>query len=152
MNEGFGPLVRPAEGAYVRRHEIKLGSLTIRAIGVSLVLGAVVLLTAAQLTIKSRLNSHGPIPMSGTEGWHYFLAATQDARLMGGFLLLAVAAFGWYAGLSRVPLSVAFPVAALSYPLMFLGATVILREDYSWPGLMGNCLIVIGVIVASSAQ
>jgi drug/metabolite transporter (DMT)-like permease len=86
------------------------------------------------------------------EAWYYLLAAVQDARLMGGFLLLIVAALGWYAGLSRVPLSIAFPIAALTYPLMFLGATVILREDYSWPGLMGNCLIVIGVLVASLTQ
>lgn len=110
------------------------------------------LLAVAQLIIKSRLNTHGAIPVSGMEIFDYILAVSQDWRLVGGFLVLAVAAFGWYAGLSRVPLSIGFPIAALSYPLLYFGAVTFLREDFSWLGLVGNVVIVAGVMLASAAQ
>lgn len=79
----------------------------------------------------------------------YFVGAAQDLRLIGGFILLVLAALGWYSGLSRAPLTVAFPVAALSHPLMFLGAVVVLREDFSWISLSGNLLIVAGIFLAT---
>ncbi len=117
-----------------------------------MILLAVVFLTAAQLIIKSRLNEHGPIPLTGVDLPRYLLTIIQDLRLVVGFALLAVAAFGWYAGMSRVPLSLAFPVAALTYPLVLAGAVVFLREDFSWLKLVGNILIVGGIVMVMSSQ
>lgn len=110
------------------------------------------LLTASQIIIKTRLNAHGPIPLAGTELLRYLAAATVDVRLVGGFAMLAVAAFAWYAGLSRVPLSAAFPIAALAYPLVFLAAIAFLREEFSWTGFAGSALIVSGVILIHSGR
>ncbi|GLS32774.1 hypothetical protein GCM10007937_44840 [Mesorhizobium albiziae] len=90
--------------------------------------------------------------MAGVDLLHYLTIVILDVRLVGGFAMLAVAALGWYAGISRVPLSVAFPAAALAYPLIFVGAIVFLREDFSWLRLAGNILIVGGILLATSDQ
>ena len=128
------------------------GALSIHTIGLAYVLFAVVLLTVSQLIIKSRLNRHGPVPLSGRALACYATTVAGDVRLIGGFATLVVAAFAWYAGLSRVPLSMAFPVAALTYPLIFLSTILVLKEKFSWTALAGNLLIVCGVVLASSGR
>lgn len=110
---------------------------------------SVLLLVVSQLIIKSRLNALGAIPLGDASLWKYFVTAAQDVRLVGGFAILALGALGWYAGLSRIPLSVAFPVGALAYPLVFIGAVVVLREDFTWHALAGNMLVVSGVLLVA---
>lgn len=121
-----------------------------RTAGLGLVLLSVFLLTATQLIIKSRLDAHGAIPFLPGEFLRYLLAAVQDLRLMLGLATLVVAALCWYAGVSRLPLSLAFPFAALSYPLIFAGAVLVLGEPFSWTTMFGNVLIVAGVMIVAS--
>jgi drug/metabolite transporter (DMT)-like permease len=119
--------------------------------GLFLVLTSVLLLALVQLVVKSRLNMHGHIPVSLGELPRYVLALLGDVRFMTAMIALLVAAFSWYAGVSRLPLSLALPFAALSYPLIFMGTIVFLGEAFSWAGFMGNILIVCGVALAASA-
>lgn len=121
-----------------------------RTTGLSLVLLSVCLLTVTQLIIKSRLGAHGAIPLVPGDFLCYLLAVLQDWRLMLGVGVLVFAAVCWYAGISRLPLSLAFPVAALSYPMVFAGAVLVLGEAFSWPALIGNLFIVAGVLLVAS--
>ena len=123
-----------------------------RTAGLGLVLLSVFLLTATQLIIKSRLDTHGAIPFLPGEFLRYILAVVLDWQLMLGLGTLVVAALCWYAGVSRLPLSVAFPFAAISYPLIFAGAVLVLGEAFSWTTLLGNALIVAGVIVVANGS
>ena len=121
----------------------------LRLIGFSLVLMSVVGLTVTQIVIKSRLGVHGAVPLAPGDLFRYGLAVVQDWKLVGGLVLLVVAALCWYAGVSRIPLSVAFPVAALSYPLIFAASILFLGEPFKWTSLWGNLLVVLGVILAT---
>lgn len=121
-----------------------------RTTGLALLALGVVLLSVTQIIIKSRLNVHGAIPVSASEIVPYVWGLLQDLRFLGGLGLLIIAAFCWYAGLSRIPLSLAFPFAAMSYPLIFLGSVLLLNETFSWPVAIGNILIVTGVLLVAA--
>lgn len=122
-----------------------------RTTGIILILTAVILLTAAQIGIKNRLSVHGQIPLSARELAHYVYGLVQDWKMWLALGVLIMSAVGWYAALSRLPLSMAFPFAALSYPLIFLGAVLFLGEAFSWAVLAGNLLIMGGVVITSLA-
>lgn len=128
------------------------GKLDNRTIGLILILVAVLSLTSAQLLIKARLDTHGIVPFAPREFWGYALVVLADWAMWLGLLGLIVASVLWYAAVSRLPLSVAFPFAALSYPIVLAGSVLILRENFSWQLLAGNVLIVAGVLVIASAR
>ena len=118
-----------------------------RETGLALVLTAVLFLTTAQLLIKARLSQHGVIPIAFDKTPQYLLALALDWQVVLGIAGLVVSSLLWYAAISRLPLSLAYPFAALSYPLVFAGSLLFLREPFSWQVLIGNGLIVLGVLL-----
>lgn len=116
-------------------------------VGISMIGFAVVALSGAQLLIKSRLSLHGVTPWNPRALTNYAVQISQDGYAWLGALGLIVSAFFWYAGMSRLPLSVAFPIAAMSYPLIALGSVKLLGEQVTTPLIMGNLLIVVGVVL-----
>lgn len=121
-----------------------------RATGIALIVAAVLLLTTAQIIIKSRLTEHGTVPFSFEQGWPYLLGLLADWKVWIGGLGLVISSALWYAAISRIPLSVAFPFAALAYPLVFASSVLFLHERFSWQSLAGNGLIVLGVVLAAA--
>jgi drug/metabolite transporter (DMT)-like permease len=115
-----------------------------------IVLVAVVMLTIAQLTIKARLNAHGTVPFDLGGLFRYALELLRDWKLVAGGLALVVSSLCWYAGVSRIPLSQAYALAAITYPLIFLGAVFILHEPLTWQGIAGNLAIVVGILLIAS--
>jgi drug/metabolite transporter (DMT)-like permease len=122
-----------------------------RTVGIALVVAAVFSLTAAQLVIKTRLTVHGTVPINLSEGSSYLLVAIADWHMWLGLLGLAVSSLLWYAAVSRIPLSLAYPFGALSYPLIFVGSLLLLGEEFSWQALIGNGLILVGVMLVAGA-
>lgn len=120
-----------------------------RTIGIALILASVCLLTATQLLIKARLTGLGDVPMNLGGMAHYVLKVIRDLPLLAGGCILVVAALCWYGGLSRLPLSLAFPLGALSYPLVLIGSLVVLKEQFSWQLVAGNLMILGGVVVVA---
>jgi drug/metabolite transporter (DMT)-like permease len=125
---------------------------TTRTIGLALIVIAVLSLTSAQFLIKVRLSAHGVVPFAPAEFWSHALSLTRDWAMWLGLLGLIISSVLWYAALSRLPLSVAFPFAALGYPVIFAGSLIMLREAFSWPVLAGNVLIVAGVLIVAIAS
>jgi len=121
-----------------------------RAAGMGIVLIAVVMLTIAQLTIKARLTVHGTVPFDLGGLSRYVLELLRDWRLVAGGLALVVSSVCWYAGMSRIPLSQAYALAAITYPLVFLGAVFFLHEPLTWQGVLGNLAIVAGIVLIAS--
>lgn len=121
-----------------------------RAVGLALIIFAVMVLTGAQLLIKSRLSVHGVVPLD-RQLLAYMFQIAADWRMWLGGLGLLVSSLCWYAAVSRLPLSIAYPFAALSYPIILLGSVSLLRETFSWQALAGNLLIVAGIMLVTSA-
>ncbi len=114
-----------------------------------IIFAAVALLTIAQVTIKARLSVHGAVPFEFGGLLRYTIALLRDWQLvLAGFALIG-ASFFWYAGVSRVPLSQAYALAATTYPLILIGAVLILHEPLTWQGIVGNLAIVAGIVLIS---
>lgn len=123
-----------------------------RSLGFALILVAVVALTGAQVVIKSRFSVHGVVPLQFDTVLPYLLGMMRDWLAWLGLAGLVVSSICWYAAISRLPLSIAYPFAALSYPVVFVSSLVFLRETFSWQALAGNVLIVAGLLLVASAS
>jgi len=118
-----------------------------RYVGILLIASSIIVMVGAQLIIKNRLNSHGVVPLSLPEFSQYVLYLLRDIRVWLGGIGLVVSAILWYAAVSRVPLSVAFPLGASSYPLIFLCSVIWLGEAFTLEKLFANLLIISGVLI-----
>ncbi|MGI9394682.1 MAG: hypothetical protein ACR2OY_08545 [Boseongicola sp.] len=81
----------------------------------------------------------------------YLFKLLLDPVVVSAAIVLVGAAITWYFVVSRIPLSIAFAFAALSYPIVLLGAHLFLRESISLGQIVGNALIVAGIIVVASS-
>lgn len=123
-----------------------------KSLGFALILFAVLVLTGAQVMIKSRLSVHGVVPVQPTALLHYIWMVMRDWQMWLGLTGLLISSLCWYAAISRLPLSIAYPFAALSYPAIFIGSLVFLREAFSWQSFAGNFLIVCGLLLIATAS
>lgn len=70
----------------------------------------------------------------------------MTVKIIIGLLLYAVGAFSWLMVLSRVPLSIAYPMFSMSYFLVVGLAALVLKEKVNWRfAITGLILISIGV-------
>lgn len=65
-----------------------------------------------------------------------------------GILLYAISAVFWLVVLSRVDLSVAYPLVAAGYVIVVFYSWLVFKEDVKWFTWIGLALIVIGVVIA----
>jgi multidrug transporter EmrE-like cation transporter len=117
----------------------------------ALLVTGVLLNAAAQLFLKAGTNATGVLSLT-REGWAGTLAgmATQP------FFLAGVACYGvslvvWILGLSRVPVSMAYPLLSIGYVLNAVAAHYLFGEAVSASRWLGIGFIVVGVwLVARS--
>ncbi len=58
----------------------------------------------------------------------------------------------WLGVLSRAPLSLAYPILALSYFVVVVEAWLFLNEEVSWLRLFGVAVIVVGVVIVGLSE
>jgi drug/metabolite transporter (DMT)-like permease len=97
----------------------------------------VVLDVAGQTAFKLGLSSPSDAPL-----WK---RVATSPMAMAGFAAYAVELVLWLAVLSRAPLSVAFPLAALSYCGVLVTSRLILRERVSPRRWLGASIVTLGV-------
>ena len=108
-----------------------------------ILIGAVSLASAVQMIAKSRLTA-----LLGDPGDALLIQLgrlVQDPTLWLAGSLLLLAAFLWYLGLSRVPLSIAISFAALTYPLVMVGSHFFLKEPISTLQVLGCVFLLAGI-------
>lgn len=66
-----------------------------------------------------------------------------------GIVLYAISAVFWLIVLSRVPLSVAYPIVAAGYVIVVLYSRFVFNEQVKWIAWVGLVLIVIGVAITA---
>jgi uncharacterized membrane protein len=112
-----------------------------------MVLVAVIFSVAGEIFFKEGLNRVGVLTLSNlgpTLGrvlrtWPFYAGAAS----------FAVSVSFWFAAISRVELSWAYPLLATGYVLMLLFSALILGEQISPLRWIGAVVIVIGVILVS---
>lgn len=114
-----------------------------------LLLLGVVLNALAQLGLKSATATSGEIALD-----RHSLVAAAGTLLGAPVFWAALVAYGlsvivWVIGLSRVPVSQAYPLLSLGYVLTALGAWALLGEALSVQRNIGIAVIIVGVILVS---
>lgn len=80
------------------------------------------------------------------------LALAFSPPLMGGLVLFGFSILAWLVVLSRLPVSIAYPMASLGYVVAALLGVVLLREPIHVLQIVGIVVICLGVgLIARSA-
>ena len=114
-------------------------------------LSGVLLNAAAQLFLKAGTNALGIITLTREDWLGQFGRMALEPHLAGGILCYFVSVVVWIIGLSRVPVSVAYPMLSLGYLINAIAAHYLLGESVTLARWLGIGFILIGVwLVARS--
>ncbi|HTV50473.1 MAG TPA: SMR family transporter [Steroidobacteraceae bacterium] len=119
-----------------------------RAITWTLLLAGVLLNAAAQLLLKSATRASGVLVAdSGAVSWQAATRLLAAAPLWVGLCCYGVSVVLWLGALSRVPVSIAYPMLSIGYIVNAFAAALLFGEALSGAKLAGVALIVLGVLL-----
>jgi multidrug transporter EmrE-like cation transporter len=115
----------------------------------SLILLGVLLNAAAQLLLKAGTNAVGhfefhmanALPM----GWRLF----TEPHILAGMFCYAVSLVVWIMALSRVEVSIAYPMLAIGYVVNAIAAYYLFGEAVTPMRMLGIGIIVVGVYIVA---
>ena len=115
--------------------------------GAALVAVVLMGLVGSQLCVTAALGRAGGVSLAGGAGQAVsgLLRVLQEPLFWAGLGCTGLAAVLWLAVLSRLELSLAYPLLSLSYVLMLFAAHWLYREPIGWARLLGVALICCGV-------
>ncbi len=114
---------------------------------------AVLALTVyGQLMIKARAVAHASEAVGGRHTLHYLLAMFTDFWVLSGFGAAVLAAACWMLAIERLEVGYAYPIMALSFVFVPLGAMALFGEPLPAIQLLGLALIIAGVTVSALAR
>lgn len=117
----------------------------------SLVLAGVLLNAAAQLLLKAGTNRIGEFAFTLDNVVPVGLKVAASPFVLGGLACYAVSVVVWIMALSRVPVSVAYPMLSIGYIVNAFAAWALFGESLAAQKLAGIGFIVVGVwLVARS--
>ena len=117
----------------------------------SFLLTGVLLNAGAQLLLKAGTNALGVITLTREDWLDQFGRMAVEPHIAGGIACYAVSVVVWIIGLSRVPVSIAYPMLSLGYIVNAVAAHYLLGEAVTLQRWFGIGFIIIGVwLVARS--
>jgi len=120
-------------------------------ISFGLIFTGVMLNAAAQILMKAGTNSIGHFEFSIANilpiGWKL----ATEWHIVVALICYVVSVVVWILALSRVPVSIAFPLLSMAYIVTAVAAWYLLGEALSATKLVGIGVIILGVIIISRA-
>jgi len=114
-------------------------------------LTGVLLNAAAQLLLKAGTNATGVITLTRDNWLSTFLGMATEGHFVAGIALYAISVVVWILGLSRVPVSIAYPMLSLGYVVNAIAAHYLFGEAVTLARWLGIGFIIAGVwLVARS--
>jgi len=114
-----------------------------------LVLTGVLLNAAAQLLLKAGTNVLGNLTISGEEIVSTALRVGTNPYIAGGLACYVLSVGIWIVALSRVEVSVAYPMLSIGYIVNALAAWHLFGESLSAQKLVGIGVIIVGVYLVA---
>ena len=111
------------------------------------IITGVLLNAVAQLALKASVTHMGPISVSMENAWPVALRLMSEPWLWVGLGCYGVSVIVWILALSRVDVSIAYPMLSIGYIVNAIAAWALLGEILSPGRLLGIGIICIGVIV-----
>ena len=120
-------------------------------ISFALIFTGVMLNAAAQILMKAGTNSIGYFEFSMANivpiGWKL----ATEWHIVAALFCYALSVIIWILALSRVPVSIAFPLLSMAYIVTAVAAWYLLGEALSLTKVVGIVVIILGVIIISRA-
>jgi multidrug transporter EmrE-like cation transporter len=113
----------------------------------SLVLAGVLLNAAAQLLLKAGTNRIGAFSFALENVVPIGVKIAGSPHVLAGLGCYAVSVVVWILALSRVPVSVAYPMLSIGYIVNALAAWALFGESLTAQKLVGIGFIIIGVVL-----
>lgn len=121
---------------------------------VVILLTSIGLAAAGQLLLKAGMNQVGVV--AGIDSFRAVVDVAGEVlgtwQVIAGLGAFGVSAAFWLVALSRVPLSVAYPVASFSYVLILVFSVVILGERPAALVWLGAILVMFGISLIGIGQ
>ena len=114
-----------------------------------MILIGVLLNAAAQLLLKAGTNVLGNLTNSGGEIVSTALRVATNPHIAGGLVCYVISVGVWIVALSRVEVSVAYPMLSIGYIVNALAAWHLFGESLSAQKLVGIGVIIVGVYLVA---
>jgi len=116
-----------------------------------LIFTGVMLNAAAQILMKAGTNAVGHFEFSMENVLPIGLKLVTEWHIVTALFCYALSVVVWILALSRVPVSIAFPMLSMAYVVNAVAAWYLLGEPFSSTKLVGMGVIILGVIIISRA-
>jgi len=115
------------------------------------VLSGVLLNAVAQLLLKAGAASAGQITLAAGAPalWRTALGLAVHPAILGGLACYAVSVVVWIVALSRVEVSIAYPMLSIGYVLNAVLAWWLFGEDLNAQRWLGIGVIIVGVVLVA---
>lgn len=119
------------------------------ALSFSLLMCGVLLNAVAQLLLKAGTNAVGAFEYSAENVWPVGWKLATEPHILGGVACYVVSLVVWVLGLSRVPVSIAYPMLSIGYVLNAIAAWYLFGEAVTPMRLLGIGVIILGVFIVA---
>lgn len=101
----------------------------------------------AQLLLKAGTRAVGAIVLSWDNWWQIGLKLATQLPIIGGLSCYVLSVVVWIIGLSRVDVTIAYPMLSLGYVVNAIGAWYFLGEMLSLQRILAIGVILFGVVL-----
>ena len=116
-----------------------------------LIFTGVMLNAAAQILMKAGTNAIGHFEFSMGNILPIGLKLATEWHIVTALFCYAFSVVVWILALSRVPVSIAFPMLSMAYVVNAVAAWYLLDEAFNPTKMVGIGVIILGVIIISRA-
>ena len=117
----------------------------------SFLLAGVLLNACGQLLLKAGTNAVGQFQLQLGNLIPIGLKLALEPHILGGLACYVVSVVVWIIGLSRVPVSVAYPMLSIGYVINAVIAYYWFGEPLAMQKMLGIGFIVVGVVLVAKA-
>lgn len=119
------------------------------AVSLAIIMTGVLLNAAAQLLLKAGTNAVGHFEFSAQNIVPIGMKLAFEPHIAGGVACYVVSVVVWILGLSRVEVSIAYPMLSIGYVLNAAAAWYLFGESLTAQKLVGIAFIVAGVFLVA---
>jgi len=115
----------------------------------ALILLGVLLNAAAQLLLKAGTNAVGQFEFTAANAWPVGMKLATQPWIMSGIACYVVSVVVWIMALSRVEVSIAYPMLSIGYVVNAIAAWYLFGEAVTPMRLLGIGIIILGVFIVA---
>jgi len=121
----------------------------VNAVSLALIMMGVLLNASAQLLLKAGTNAVGHFEFSAQNIVPIGMKLAFEPHIAGGVACYVVSVVVWILGLSRVEVSIAYPMLSIGYVLNAIAAWYLFGESLTAQKLLGIAFIIMGVFLVA---